>query len=479
MALLSCVAVSAREKSFNFGEADVRVTFEGLNDKNLSVFVETCPVFAGLGENKAFKLSESSDSVFTGKVTLEQEEEIVGITIYDSANEFGFPTVISQGENNNIVVKLDDNGQIVDVISDHTGKGESPVELSSLSGTFWQFVETDKYITVPDSLYNDWHKVRDYEINVMLKKDLASIQAENLPDWFINSLLMRFASLNYTPYTAIAQRQNSMTVEEPPVEAYSWLSTIDDSPMMLKHLPSVGLKPYFSTILRFVGGGLEPIGEQPVAEWKNYAAQYLSPAISNPSELTLDLLSAMSYILQIEKDNRPLSAIQIENLKNAYPDDLDKIVLDYNDQLLNQIKAMSENAHDLSETDFDLMQYIDSEYPGKAVAVDLWNTWCGPCISAMQQIDAVRGSLPDNVIYLYISDTSSDFPSWQKMSPMIHGVNLRISKEDSLKIGEAFSLTGFPSYLFFNPDHSLLEGATGFMGLEGYKERLEQISSQR
>lgn len=438
--------------------------------------METCPVFAGLGENKAFKLSESSDSVFTGKVTLEQEEEIVGITIYNSANEFGFPAVISQSMYNNITVKFDNDGNIVDIISDHAGKGESPIELSSLGRTFWQFIETDKYNNVPDSLFNDWHKVRDYVINVMLKKDLASIQEENLPDWFINSLMIRFASLNYTPYTAIAQRQNSMTVEEPPVEAYSWLSTIDDSPMMLRHLPYVGLKPYFSTILRFVGGGLKPIGEQPVAEWKNYAAEYLRPAISTPSELTLDLFSAMSYILQIEKDNRPLSAAQIENLKKAYPDDLDKIVLDYNDQLLSQLKAMGENAHDLSETDFNLMQYIDSVYPGKAVAVDLWNTWCVPCISAMQQIDAVRNSLPADVIYLYISDTSSDFPSWQKMSPRIHGVNLRISKEDSMKIGEEFKLTGFPSYLFFNPDHSLLEGATGFMGLEGYKERLGAIS---
>ena len=50
------------------------------------------------------------------------------------------------------------------------------------------------------------------------------------------------------------------------------------------------------------------------------------------TEMNLNLLAAQSYVNQIVEDNKPLTAAQIENVKQGFNNDLGKIILNRNEK---------------------------------------------------------------------------------------------------------------------------------------------------
>lgn len=477
--LMSIFAVAfAEDKVFNLCMAEVTLRVEGMSTEGGHAFVETCPVFNGFDEAVSYPLELTSDGSFKGMIPLEQANEFVGVIFEKGEVNIGFIAEVSQNEPAILTLRLTPEGNF-EALETNLSNSLSPIELTQqLQGAWWAFLDYEQYRGVPKSLYSDWRKVREYELDEILPSSFDAINDQmgsiDLPRWFTNSLKIRFASLRYIPYTASAERFHLISVPEPPMEAYNWLDSLDYSPEMLKHLPFVGIKPFLSTLLRFPCGGLNLIGETPVDQWEEYAAATLKPAISKPSKLLLDLLSGMSYLLQIEIDGRPLSDVQLSNIESAYMDDLGKIIKQYNDQLVKRLQTAT--LIDFSDSEFNLKQYIDSTFPGQPVIVDLWNTWCGPCLNAIQRVASIKKELPEGIVYIYISDTSSSYQAWQNMANKIPGINIRISQESSLEIGNAFGFTGFPSYIFYDSNHNIYDKMTGFPSLNEYIKYATDIS---
>lgn len=183
----------------------------------------------------------------------------------------------------------------------------------------------------------------------------------------------------------------------------------------------------------------------------------------------------MSYILQVEEGN-PLTEVQKQNIRSGFTDDLALIVLDLNQK--QQAKLNSGQAPlDLVNDSFNLKEYIDGNFPGAPVVVDLWNTWCRPCKNAINLCESIIYDFKNSgIVFLYVSDESSPMQTWKNEAAEIGQNQVRISREDINKLLTENDLVGFPSYIFFDADHNIVNRFSSFPGERTYRQFLTRLS---
>lgn len=439
------------------GTAPLSVTIVGADSIDLSqtsIIVETSPLFNDLMDNRSFVMKRDNN-VFSLDVPVELEDEIVGLKVESDRSGFGGIVTISQRKPTDIRYTLR-SGSDYPVLETDNSDDLSKDQWGRLNKALLNFYSSEDI--VPDSLYRSWEEVREYENNIMFPKMLHdAFECDSIPqwvpDWFLNSLKCRFASTQSIPYVKSAEAMNGLTVDEPPMESYSFLNSISYTPDFLMRLPYTGLKSFLYALLRFPDGGFDKIGDTPVDNWQEYARQKLLPAISKPSPLLLDLMAAMSYVEQVDIRRIPLNNTQIDNIKNGLDNGLVTILLDKNDRLALSISKESELL-DLSEIPFDLREYIDTNFPGQPIILDTWNTWCAPCMEALGKVKRLSQEVDtSDIIFLYISSESSPLEKWKSIATDIGGIQIRVSESDFKAIGQQYELTALPSYIIFNKEH--------------------------
>lgn len=120
-----------------------------------------------------------------------------------------------------------------------------------------------------------------------------------------------------------------------------------------------------------------------------------------------------------------------------------------------------------------LLQVVTRPYRGKVVLIDMWNTWCGPCIRAMKSLQPLKEELKD-VVYLYIADETSPEGKWKLMIPDIHGIHHRITNQQSAALSTLYEYPGIPTYFIVNREGEISYKVTGFPGVEKLREELTQ-----
>ena len=94
---------------------------------------------------------------------------------------------------------------------------------------------------------------------------------------------------------------------------------------------------------------------------------------------------------------------------------------------------------DLTGQQFELKECLDANYAGKPVVVDMWNTWCAPCLNAISQTEEIKHHLADtDLVFLYVSDESSKYNEWKKRAAKIGGEQVRINQDASNALLENF-----------------------------------------
>ncbi len=111
----------------------------------------------------------------------------------------------------------------------------------------------------------------------------------------------------------------------------------------------------------------------------------------------------------------------------------------------------------------DLLSNIRNKYKGKALFMDIWATWCGPCLREMPSSNKLHSELnndPIEFIYLCTSQGSS-IEKWKsKIAELeIAGTHIFVKSVIQDELMSSFNASGYPSYIFIDQDGNYITGA--------------------
>lgn len=97
-----------------------------------------------------------------------------------------------------------------------------------------------------------------------------------------------------------------------------------------------------------------------------------------------------------------------------------------------------------------------SDFKGKPVLVNLWATWCGPCVEEMPSLQRLQGKLGDKLTILAISE---DRQGESVVAPFLaqHGIkDLAIFLDPKTAATNAFGAQGLPTTYLISADGMIL-----------------------
>jgi thiol-disulfide isomerase/thioredoxin len=124
----------------------------------------------------------------------------------------------------------------------------------------------------------------------------------------------------------------------------------------------------------------------------------------------------------------------------------------------------------------ELMNAIVSQYKGKVIVVDFWATWCIPCTYAMREIREVKKELKNkNVVFVYITDSSSEIGLWKRYTHITAGEHYYLSKAEWDYLSEFFDIKAIPAYLIYDTNGELKHRKIAYPGNEEMRKMIEEL----
>ena len=123
----------------------------------------------------------------------------------------------------------------------------------------------------------------------------------------------------------------------------------------------------------------------------------------------------------------------------------------------------------------NILQTILDRYKGKAVLIDMWATWCGPCRAGHKAMAPMKEQMKgQNVQFVYITSPSSPMSTWQEMIKDIDGDHYYLTPEQYSYLLAKYESSGIPTYAVYNTQGEQTYKVIGFPGNEEIRKRLEE-----
>lgn len=222
--------------------------------------------------------------------------------------------------------------------------------------------------------------------------------------------------------------------------------------------------------------GLPAIGESDVPTWLASAKAILSDLVGFDNGQYYEILAANAYGRQLNEELRQLSEKQKENIAKYWKDgEISKILFRKNEKVVELDKSKSPAVvNDISSVaDQKVVEAILSKHKNKVVFIDLWATWCGPCLEAMKEFRGTKHEFRDkDVAFVYLTNGSSPRKLWEEKIKGIGGEQYYLKASQWEYIMNHFGFEGIPSYLLYNKEGVLINKFTAFPGNVEVKEMI-------
>jgi len=457
---------------------------EGEALPELTLFVPS-PVTAEMGIIKK-KLSEDGSFEFEVPVECSVNVGMIGSQLFPAeAVSFG----LIPGEVTKLEISSDATGKI-------TAKMVSSLELTSddLPSYLKMFInfiedreiESSYKMSPEDFSHYAIEKLMVQRLKRSINDSIVSEKAKNLITNQCKLTYLKGCLLTYRDYIALNYRQlkpkgepDNFTPQEPNLSYYSFLKDFNlNDP---QYLYNDQYTEVLQNLLSNKGLNIPAIKDTPVDVWLKEVKTTMAGLIGFDSGLFYDLLAANSYARQFNDELKPLSDKQQENIRSYFKNkEFTKILLKKNEAVIKLEKEKNYFKTVVNKTPAvpkeEVMNAIISKYKGKAVLVDFWATWCGPCMSAMKETREVKNEMHGkDIAFVYITNGSSPQKLWEENIKIIGGEHYYLTKEEWVYIMDSFGFSGIPTYLFYDPKGVLKDKVTAYPGSEKMVKMIKEL----
>ena len=167
---------------------------------------------------------------------------------------------------------------------------------------------------------------------------------------------------------------------------------------------------------------------------------------------------ASMLIRQMKEDNENLEDDYNEIMKLFVSDRMkEKLTLRYKSAKFTTAGAAS---IDFNYENFDGGMTSLGDLRGKIVYVDVWATWCGPCIKEMPGLkELVKEYAKKDIEFVSISiDGKNDYDKWKKMVPEKNVGGIQLYDTDGLdsEFMKAFSVSLIPRFMMIDAEGKII-----------------------
>jgi len=158
-----------------------------------------------------------------------------------------------------------------------------------------------------------------------------------------------------------------------------------------------------------------------------------------------------------------------------------------NEEAVKKVIASASNVEGLTDGKA-IIDKIVEPYKGKIVYMDVWGTWCKPCIEDIKASPKLKDALKDyDIVYLYFhigGDMEESPETWKGAIAELgltkpNYVHYLLPRPQQKMVTGYLNVEGYPSYYLFDKQGNMEKLDRGHMGnIEGFKKKIEELSKK-
>ena len=144
-------------------------------------------------------------------------------------------------------------------------------------------------------------------------------------------------------------------------------------------------------------------------------------------------------------------------------------------------------AFDFTAMDKDGKTVKLSDFKGKKVYINMWASWCGPCMREIPELEKTYQKLKDNKDIVFLSMTSPNDSEFKNQSPQDKGKDVILNKAKELGVTYPvlfdvndrfiinYAIRSFPTHIFINSNGTIGNRIAGGVTEELLTKEIEKL----
>ena len=144
-------------------------------------------------------------------------------------------------------------------------------------------------------------------------------------------------------------------------------------------------------------------------------------------------------------------------------------------------------AFDFTAMDKDGKTVKLSDFKGKKVYINMWASWCGPCMREIPELEKTYQKLKNNKDIVFLSMTSPNDSEFKNQSPQDKGKDVILNKAKELGVTYPvlfdvndrfiinYAIRSFPTHILINSDGTFETRIAGGVTEESLTKEIEKL----